>query len=62
LPLLHTHVSFKGDVERKNREYQFGSLRDHGLLEIWERPEYVDFRADRGHILKRYSAYLNITA
>ena len=44
LPLLHTHVSFKGDVERKNREYLFGSLRDQELLEIWNRPEYLEFR------------------
>ncbi|MFC1526870.1 SPASM domain-containing protein, partial [Candidatus Latescibacterota bacterium] len=44
LPLLHTHVSVQGDVTRRSRECLFGSLQDHGLLEIWRRPEYVAFR------------------
>jgi MoaA/NifB/PqqE/SkfB family radical SAM enzyme len=44
LPLLHTHVSFLGEVARQNRECLFGSLRDQSLLEIWKRPEYVEFR------------------
>jgi MoaA/NifB/PqqE/SkfB family radical SAM enzyme len=43
-PLLHSHTCFMGDLERKNRECLFGSLKDHGLLEIWKGPEYTAFR------------------
>ncbi|MDP6778709.1 MAG: SPASM domain-containing protein, partial [Candidatus Latescibacteria bacterium] len=44
LPLLHSHVNFKGDEEHRYRECLFGSLRDQGLLEIWKQPKYIAFR------------------
>ena len=44
LPLLHSHVSHKGEVSMHNRECLFGSLRERRLLDIWADPEYEEFR------------------
>ncbi len=40
LPLLHDHVSYLGDTERKINGHFIGDLKDRGLLEIWNSPEY----------------------
>ena len=44
LPLLHTHPAYLDDRLRTSREYTLGSLREHGLPEIWNSQEYGDFR------------------
>jgi MoaA/NifB/PqqE/SkfB family radical SAM enzyme len=44
LPLLRSHVAPIGHLWRRSAECAFGSLRDRGLLEIWELPEFVEFR------------------
>jgi len=44
LALLHSHVSFLSDTERQVREFSFGSLASQDLREIWESPDYADFR------------------
>ena len=43
-PLLHSHSCFFQRIERKNRECSFGSLKDAGLLDIWNDVQYADFR------------------
>lgn len=44
LPLMHDHVSYLNDKPRFSRRYVVGNLADQGLLELWNHPEYVNFR------------------
>jgi len=44
LALMHNYTSFLNGWERDSRRYGLGNLREHSLKELWESPEYVDFR------------------
>jgi MoaA/NifB/PqqE/SkfB family radical SAM enzyme len=44
LPLLHTHRSYLGRRQRITKAHTVGSLHEHGLLEVWQLPEYVALR------------------
>ncbi|MDA3948547.1 MAG: radical SAM protein [Spirochaeta sp.] len=44
LALLHTHTYYVGEHARTSHEHSFGSVTDQTLTEIWNSPEYVDFR------------------
>lgn len=44
MALLHDHeIHFRGGL-RKNKAYSFGDIALRGLAEIWNSPEYGDFR------------------
>lgn len=44
MALLHDHqIHFRGGV-RKNKAHAFGDISARGLAEIWNSPEYADFR------------------
>ena len=44
LPLLHTHPAYLDDRLRISKEFFFGSVTEQELSEIWDSPEYRDFR------------------
>jgi len=44
LPLLHAHTVCLDGQPRTWPEFTLGSLRERGLVEIWNDPEYVNFR------------------
>lgn len=44
LPLLHNHVSYLNDRERRSRRYVIGNLAERSLAELWSAPEHVAFR------------------
>jgi MoaA/NifB/PqqE/SkfB family radical SAM enzyme len=44
LPLLHTHVSWLKGRKRVAQRHVLGNIADHGLLELWNDPEYVAYR------------------
>ncbi|HSQ35874.1 MAG TPA: radical SAM protein [Candidatus Binatia bacterium] len=44
LPLLHAHTVCLNGQPRTWPEFTLGSLGEHGLVEIWNDPEYRDFR------------------
>lgn len=44
LALLHTHTYYVGDARRTSYEHTFGSVGDTSMVEIWNSPDYVDFR------------------
>jgi MoaA/NifB/PqqE/SkfB family radical SAM enzyme len=44
LPLLHHQASYLYRRERFARRYSIGNVLEHGLDELWNASEYVDFR------------------
>jgi len=45
MALMHDHeIHFRGGV-RKNKAHSFGDIAAHGLADIWNAPEYADFRS-----------------
>ena len=44
LPLLHDHMSYLNDRERRSRSYIVGNLAEKGLADLWYAPEHSAFR------------------
>jgi MoaA/NifB/PqqE/SkfB family radical SAM enzyme len=44
LPLMHQHTSFLLDIHRFSRRHVVGNISEHKLSELWESPDYVNFR------------------
>ena len=44
LALLHDHKAYLHRYERSLKRHAFGNVREHGVGEIWNQPEYVSFR------------------
>jgi len=44
LPLLHDHMSYLNDRERRSRSYIVGNLAEKGLADLWYAPEHIAFR------------------
>lgn len=44
LPLLHDHVSYLNDRERRSHRYIIGSLAERSLGDLWRAPEHIAFR------------------
>jgi len=44
LPLLHNHVTYLNGWERSLKRHAVGNVNEVGLDELWNLPEYVDFR------------------
>ena len=44
LPLTHSHVSYLQNKQRTVQRHCIGNIADHSLLELWENPEYMEFR------------------
>jgi len=44
LPLMHQHTSFLLDIQRVSRRYVVGNISEHNLSELWESPDYLNFR------------------
>jgi MoaA/NifB/PqqE/SkfB family radical SAM enzyme len=45
LPLLHSNHNYLNGVERHARRYVVGYINERSLAELWQAPEYVEFRA-----------------
>lgn len=43
-PLMHTHISYLHGKPRVNHRYAVGNLRERGLRDLWQDPDYVAFR------------------
>jgi MoaA/NifB/PqqE/SkfB family radical SAM enzyme len=46
LPLMHDHVSHIVGRERFSRHWTIGNVKEHGLADLWNRPEHIAFRRD----------------
>jgi MoaA/NifB/PqqE/SkfB family radical SAM enzyme len=44
LGLMHSYRSYFQGQERFSRRYTLGNIRDRSLKELWEAPEYLEFR------------------
>jgi MoaA/NifB/PqqE/SkfB family radical SAM enzyme len=44
LPLMHDHEGYLNRRLRRSRRYVVGNLVTHDLLDLWNHPDYVDFR------------------
>jgi MoaA/NifB/PqqE/SkfB family radical SAM enzyme len=44
LPLMHQHESYLKELKRTVKRHVVGNVKDQSLKELWENPEYVDFR------------------
>lgn len=44
LPLMHDHESYLNRRLRRSRRYVIGNLAQRDLLELWNAPEYIEFR------------------
>lgn len=44
LPLMHQHESYLKELKRIVKPRVVGNVKDQSLKELWESPEYVDFR------------------
>jgi MoaA/NifB/PqqE/SkfB family radical SAM enzyme len=44
LPLLHTHSYYLDERRRSSRRYVIGNILEKSLKELWDEPEYLDFR------------------
>lgn len=44
LALLHTHTHYIDDITRTSHAYSVGSIAEGSLLELWNDPDYLDFR------------------
>jgi MoaA/NifB/PqqE/SkfB family radical SAM enzyme len=44
LALMHNHASYLYTRRRFSRRYVVGSVNEQALAELWNRPEYIDFR------------------
>ncbi len=44
LELMHGHTSYLNGAGRTTNRYVIGNIRDRTLLELWNDPEYVQFR------------------
>ncbi len=45
IPLMHNHTVYLGEREHFSRRYVAGQVQEGSLLEIWNSPAYVAFRA-----------------
>ena len=44
LPLLHSHTAFLFERKRFSQRHVIGSVAEHDLQELWNRPEYIALR------------------
>ena len=44
LSLLHNHIEYLGEMERKIHHCSFGNINERPLTEIWASPSYSEFR------------------
>jgi len=44
LPLLHSSTSYLHGMERFSRHFAVGNVNERHLSELWNAPEYVEFR------------------
>jgi MoaA/NifB/PqqE/SkfB family radical SAM enzyme len=44
LALLHTHTHYIDDISRTSHAYTVGSIAEQSVVEIWNDPDYLDFR------------------
>jgi MoaA/NifB/PqqE/SkfB family radical SAM enzyme len=47
-PLLHNHITHLRGRERKLNRHVVGNIRERGLIDLWNDPEYVAYR-ERAH-------------
>ncbi len=44
LPLLHSNHNYLNGLDRHARRYVVGNINEHSLADLWQAPEYVEFR------------------
>jgi MoaA/NifB/PqqE/SkfB family radical SAM enzyme len=44
IPLLHNHKSYFEGMERCSRRYEVGNVHSNSVNDLWNQPEYLDFR------------------
>jgi radical SAM protein with 4Fe4S-binding SPASM domain len=44
LALVHNHYSYLGKFKRALRRYVVGNIREHDLPDLWNQPDYIQFR------------------
>lgn len=44
LPLLHTNINYMGPYKRNQKAHLVGSILERSLLELWNDPDYVQYR------------------